>query len=75
MAKKNQQLSAADIAAQSQLQEEVEIQKAFETGITTLRDLISPSSIEINSDYFRLAPNTAVQFMSTAILVCFILAG
>ena len=53
MAKK-QQLSAADIAAQAQLQEEVEIQKAFETGITTLRDLISPSSIEIHSDYFRL---------------------
>ncbi|MBP5656548.1 DUF87 domain-containing protein [Candidatus Saccharibacteria bacterium] len=48
------QLSAADIAAQAQLQEEVEIQKAFETGITTLRDLISPSSIEIHSDYFRL---------------------
>ena len=53
MAKKKQ-LSAADIAAQAQLQEEVEIQKAFETGITTLRDLISPSSIEIHSDYFRL---------------------
>ena len=51
---KNKQLSAADIAAQAQLQEEVEIQKAFETGITTLRDLISPSSIEIHSDYFRL---------------------
>ena len=33
MAKKQQQLSAADIAAQAQLQEEVEIQKAFETGI------------------------------------------
>ena len=54
MAKKQPQLSAADIAAQAQLQEEVEIQKAFETGITTLRDLISPSSIEIHSDYFRL---------------------
>ncbi|MBR6134241.1 DUF87 domain-containing protein [Candidatus Saccharibacteria bacterium] len=54
MAKKQAQLSAADIAAQAQLQEEVEIQKAFETGITTLRDLISPSSIEIHSDYFRL---------------------
>lgn len=54
MAKKQQQLSAADIAAQAQLQEELEIQQAFETGITTLRDLISPSSIEINSDYFRL---------------------
>ena len=51
---KTKQLSAADIAAQAQLQEEVEIQKAFETGITTLRDLISPSSIEIHSDYFRL---------------------
>jgi len=54
MGKKQQGLSAADIAAQAQLQEEVEIQKAFETGITTLRDLISPSSIEIASDYFRL---------------------
>lgn len=51
---KQPQLSAADIAAQAQLQEEVEIQKAFETGITTLRDLISPSSVEIHSDYFRL---------------------
>ena len=51
---KAKQLSAADIAAQAQLQEEVEIQRAFETGITTLRDLISPSSIEIHSDYFRL---------------------
>ncbi|MBQ1373158.1 ATP-binding protein [Candidatus Saccharibacteria bacterium] len=48
------QPSAADIANQSQLQEEVEIQQAFEAGITTLRDLISPSSIEIHSDYFRL---------------------
>ncbi len=51
MAKK---LTAAEIAAQAQLQEEVEIQRAFETGITTLRDLISPSSIEIHSSYFRL---------------------
>lgn len=51
MAKKQ---TAADIAAQAQMQEEAEIQRAFETGITTLRDLISPSSIEINSSYFRL---------------------
>ena len=34
---KQPQLSAADIAAQAQLQEEVEIQKAFETGITRLQ--------------------------------------
>lgn len=49
-----QKLTAADIAAQAQLQEDIEVQKAFETGITTLRDLISPSSIEIHSSYFRL---------------------
>ncbi len=54
MAKKQKQLSAADIAAQAQLQEEVEIQRAFETGITTLRDLISPSSLEFQTDHFRI---------------------
>ena len=54
MAKKQKQLSAADIAAQAQLQEEIEIQRAFETGITTLRDLISPSSLEFHSDHFRI---------------------
>ncbi len=54
MAKKQKQLSAADIAAQAQLQEDLEIQRAFEAGITTLRDLISPSSLEFKSDHFRL---------------------
>jgi len=54
MAKKQAQPSAADIASQSQLEEQQEIQKAFETGITTMRDLISSSSIEFNVDYFRL---------------------
>ena len=52
--KNNKQLTAAEIAAQAQAMEEAEIQRAFEQGITTLRDLISPSSIEIHSDYFRL---------------------
>ena len=51
---KQSNLSAAEIAAQAQFQEELEAQQAFETGITTLRDLISPSSIEIHSSYFRL---------------------
>ena len=51
MAKK---LTAAEIADQKQSMEEAEIQRAFEQGITTLRDLISPSSIEIQSDHFRL---------------------
>lgn len=48
------QSTAADIAAQSQAAEDAEIQRAFEQGINTLRDLISPSSIEIHSSYFRL---------------------
>ena len=54
MPKKNQQYSAAQIASQAQANEDLEIQRAFEQGITTLRDLISPSSIEIHADYFRL---------------------
>ena len=47
-------LTAAELAAQAQTMEDAEIQRAFEQGITTLRDLISPSSIEIHSSYFRL---------------------
>lgn len=53
MAKKKQ-LSPAEQAAQAQAMEAAEIQRAFEQGTNTLRDLISPSSIEIHSDYFRL---------------------
>ncbi len=53
MAKKRK-LTAAELAAQAQSMEDAEIQRAFEQGITTLRDLISPSSIEIHSNYFRL---------------------
>lgn len=52
--KKKTTPSAAQIAAQSQMNEDLMIQRAFEQGITTLRDLISPSSIEIHADYFRL---------------------
>ena len=47
-------LTAAELAAQAQSMEEAEVQRAFEQGVTTLRDLISPSSIEIHSSYFRL---------------------
>ena len=46
--------AAAAASAQMATAQEAEIQRAFEQGITTLRDLISPSSIEIHSDYFRL---------------------
>lgn len=46
--------SAADIAAQQLAQEQAEVEQAFLKGVSTLRDLIAPSSIEIHSSYFRL---------------------
>lgn len=41
-------------AANSTLSEEQQIERAYLAGMTTLRDLIAPSSIEIFSNYFRL---------------------
>lgn len=52
MAKKK--LDAVDIAAQQRALEQAEVEQAFLKGVTTLRDLIAPSSLEIHSSYFRL---------------------
>jgi len=43
-----------DAAAQAQALEQTQVEQAFLKGMTTLRDLIAPSSIEIHSSYFRL---------------------
>jgi len=51
MAKKQ---SALDIAAEQRAREQAEVEQAFLKGVTTLRDLIAPSSLEIQSSYFRL---------------------
>ena len=51
MAKK---LDPVDIAAAQRAREQAEVEQAFLKGVTTLRDLIAPSSIEIHSSYFRL---------------------
>ncbi|MBR0488392.1 DUF87 domain-containing protein [Candidatus Saccharibacteria bacterium] len=51
---RSKKLTAAELAAQAEAMEAAEIQRAFEQGTNTLRDLISPSAIEIHSDYFRL---------------------
>ena len=51
MAKK---LTPEQMAAQAEAMEAAEIQRAFEQGTNTLRDLISPAAIEIHADYFRL---------------------
>lgn len=45
---------AIDIAAQQRAREQAEIEQEFLKGVRTLRDLIAPSSLEINSAYFRL---------------------
>lgn len=46
--------TSADIAAEQMAREQAEIEQAFLKGVTTLRDLIAPSSLEIHSSYFRL---------------------
>ncbi|MBN9398468.1 conjugal transfer protein TraC [Candidatus Saccharibacteria bacterium 47-87] len=48
------QKSAVDIAAEQRAREQAEVEQAFLKGVSTLRDLIAPSSIEIHASYFRL---------------------
>lgn len=47
-------MSAIDIAEQQRQREQLEVEGEFLKGITTLRDLIAPSSLEIQSAYFRI---------------------
>lgn len=46
--------AAVDIAAEQRAKELAEVEEAFSKGVTTLRDLIAPSSIEFNAGHFRL---------------------
>jgi len=46
--------NAIDIAEQQRLKEQQEVEAEFLKGVTTLRDLIAPSSLEIQSSHFRL---------------------
>jgi len=46
--------SASNAAAEQQAREQAEVEQAFLKGVSTLRDLIAPSSIEIHASYFRL---------------------
>ena len=52
MAKKKQ--TATDLASQQQAREAAEVEAEFQKGITTLRDLIAPASLEFKSGYFML---------------------
>jgi len=46
--------NVGDIAAEQRAREQTEVEQAFLKGVTTLRDLIAPSSLEIHSSHFRL---------------------
>lgn len=46
--------AAVDIAAEQRAKEQAEVEAAFNKGVTTLRDLIAPSSIQFDSSHFRL---------------------
>ncbi len=48
-----------DVAEQQRAREQKEIEAEFLKGITTLRDLIAPSSLEIQSHFFRLGTKYA----------------
>lgn len=51
---RRKKMDAVDIAAEQMAREQAEVEQAFLKGVTTLRDLIAPSSLEIHSSYFRL---------------------
>ena len=58
MAKK-QKLDPVALAQAQQVREQQEVAAAFQKGITALRDFIAPSSIELQSNFFRLGTRLA----------------
>jgi conjugal transfer ATP-binding protein TraC len=59
MAFGKKKIDPIDIAEQQRLREQQEIEQEFLKGITTLRDVIAPSSLEIQASYFRLGTKYA----------------
>jgi type IV secretory pathway VirB4 component len=56
---KKQPTDPVAVAQQQRSQEAREVTEAFQKGITALRDFISPSSIELQSNYFRIGTRLA----------------
>jgi len=48
-----------DPAANTQVQQQLEMRAAFEKGVTALRDFIAPSSLQFNGNYFQLGTRYA----------------
>ena len=57
--KKQPAIDPIAIAEQQRQREQQEVQSAFQKGITALRDFIAPSSIEFQSNYFRIGTRFA----------------
>lgn len=57
--KKQPPIDPAAIAEQQHQQESQEVQKAFQKGITALRDFIAPSSLEFSSTHFQIGTRYA----------------
>ncbi|MDR2524180.1 MAG: DUF87 domain-containing protein [Candidatus Nomurabacteria bacterium] len=51
--------SQADLAATQRANEQIAVNRAFQKGVTTLRDIIAPSSLEFHGGYFRLGTKYA----------------
>jgi len=62
MLKNKRKTNPASTAEEQRMREAQEVQAAFNKGITALRDFIAPSSIEFNSNYFRLGTRYARTF-------------
>ena len=62
MAKRSPKSDPVSIAQQQKAREQQEVDEAFRKGISELRDFIAPSSLEIESSYFRLGTMYARTF-------------
>ncbi len=50
------------LAEQQRVQEQLQVQNAFQKGITALRDFIAPSSLELKSSYYQIGTRYARTF-------------
>lgn len=56
---KQQPLDPVSLAQQQQQREQIEVQAAFQKGVTALRDFIAPSSIEFSASHFQIGTRIA----------------
>ena len=60
--RKKQQPDPVDLATQQRAREQVEVEQAFQKGVTDLRDFIAPSSIDFQGTHFQIGTRFARTF-------------